>query len=500
MSTRIQLPPWLAAASLVTALGIGGLTGWILATKSGNSGRLVPLFIAGESHQVTNQVSFGAGFRPVVKVALPAVVNISSQRIIRFPPSGPSSPLFGGPFFRQFYGDEFFPEFGVPRQRREQGLGSGVIVSPSGYILTNHHVVQGASEIEVFLADLRRFKARIVGTDPRTDIAVLKVEEKSLPVLALGDSSQVEVGDFALAIGNPFGVGETVTMGIVGAKGRGGLNPENYEDFIQTDAAINPGNSGGALLNIRGELIGINTAIISGGGGNQGIGFAVPSNMARGVMEQILKQGKVTRGYLGISIQDVTPELAASFKLPEARGVLVGDVTPDSPAARAGIARGDVITEVNGERVNDARSLRLRIAQATPDSTVRLKLLRDGREREVSVKLAELPAEAQRQPPIEEEDDRSSALEGVSVSELTPQIARQLNLPLNVRGVVVTRVQSSAAADAGLRRGDVIQEVNRRPVASVADFEQAIRQAGNQPVVLLVNRRGSTSFIAIEPQ
>ncbi|MCI0624706.1 MAG: Do family serine endopeptidase [Acidobacteria bacterium] len=374
------------------------------------------------------------------------------------------------------------------------------MVSPEGYLLTNDHVVAGASEIEIVLADQRILKGRIVGSDPKTDIAVVKLEEKKLPVLTLADSSKVQVGDFALAIGNPFGVGQTVTMGIVGATGRGGFGIEQYEDFIQTDAAINPGNSGGALINVHGELIGINTAIIARGSmGNQGIGFAVPTNMARHVMDQILKHGKVIRGWLGISIQNVTPELAKSFGLTETGGALVGDVSPDSPAARAGVERGDIITAVDGEPVIDSRRLSLRISQAAPETTVRLKVFRDGKEREVSVKLGEMPAEAQR-PGASREGDRSGALQGVAVEELTPQVARQLDLPTGTRGVVVTEVRSGAAADAGLRRGDVIQEVNRKPVASVAEFEQATRQAGNASVLLLVNRRGSTSFIVIEPR
>jgi serine protease Do len=284
-----------------------------------------------------------------------------------------------------------FGPHGLPRERREQGLGSGVIVSTEGYILTNNHVVEGASEIKVHLHDRREFKALVVGTDPQTDIALLKIDATNLPALTLGDSSKLRVGEFVLAIGNPFGVGQTLTMGVVGATGRGGLNIEEYEDFIQTDASINPGNSGGALVNVAGELIGINTAIISRGGGNQGVGFAVPINMARYVMEEILKRGKVVRGWMGMTIQEVTPDIARAFNLAEARGAMVADVMPDSPAARAGIMTGDIIVEINGERVADSRALRLKVAQMSPGTSVTLKLLRPDGEREVKLMLGELP-------------------------------------------------------------------------------------------------------------
>jgi serine protease Do len=332
----------------------------------------------------------------------------------------------------------------------------------------------------------------------KTDIALLKVEGTNLPTLSFADSSQVQVGDIALAIGNPFGIGKTVTMGIISATGRGNLGIEDYEDFIQTDAAINPGNSGGALINTRGELIGINTAILSRAGGNQGVGFAVPGNMARAVMNQLSKGGKVVRGYIGTSIQDVTPEVAKAFGLSEARGALIGDVTTGGPAAKAGIVKGDVITALNGQPVVDNRELRLKISQMAPGTPVKLKLFRDGKERETTVTLGELPAEKQA---AEVEQSQESSMEGISVEGLTPQIARQLELPASINGVLVSGVQEgSAAADAGLRRGDVIQEVNRKPVGSVAEFRQALKMAGKNSVLLLVNRGGQTSFVAIPAQ
>jgi serine protease Do len=399
------------------------------------------------------------------------------------------------PLFRQFFGDDSGGRQ-APREEREQGLGSGVIVSPEGYILTNNHVVDGATDVRVTLLDKREFKASIVGTDPKTDVAVLKIDGSDLPQITVGDSSKVQVGDYALAIGNPFGVGQTVTMGIISATGRGGLGIEDYEDFIQTDAPINPGNSGGALVNDRGELIGINTAILShGSGGNQGIGFAVPVNLARMVMDQIMKNGKVTRAYLGIVPQDVTPAMARAFGVKEHDGALVGDVSPNSPAQRAGVERGDIILQVNGKPVLDANSLRMNISMMLPDSTVTLKVLRDGSTRDLTAKLGELePPKGERA--SSESPTSSGGLEGVSVENLTPQASRQLGLPAGTAGVVVTDISpESPIADSDLQEGDVIQEVNHKPVRSVSEFQKLMHDAGKEPL-LLVNRHGNTFFVA----
>ncbi len=295
-------------------------------------------------------------YAPVVKEVLPSVVNISSSKVVKASAEG-MEQLQMDPMFRQFFGQGGMD---VPKDRREKALGSGVIVSPEGYILTNNHVVEGATDVKITLSDKREFQARIVGTDPKTDVAVLKIDASNIAPLTIGDSSKVEVGDVAIAIGDPFGVGQTVTKGIISAKGRGGLGIEDYEDFLQTDAPINPGNSGGALVNDRGELIGINTAIIShGSGGSQGIGFAVPANLARQVMDQILKNGKVVRAYLGILPQDVTPSMAKAFGQKEATGIVVGDVTPSSPAQESGIQRGDIILELNGKPIADSNQLRM---------------------------------------------------------------------------------------------------------------------------------------------
>jgi serine protease Do len=436
-----------------------------------------------------------SGFAPIVKQVLPNVVNISSSKVVRTPNQLEGMP--SDPLFQQFFGKRFGSGPEVPKQRREQSLGSGVIVSPEGYVLTNNHVVDGATDVKVTLSDKRELKAQIIGTDAKTDVAVLKLEGSNFPAITLGDSSKVQVGDYALAIGDPFGVGQTVTMGIVSAKGRGNLGIEDYEDFIQTDAPINPGNSGGALINDRGELIGINTAILShGSGGNEGIGFAIPVNLARDVMNQIMDHGKVIRGYLGIVIQPITPAMAKALGQSEPHGVLVGDVSPKGPAQASGVERGDVILDLNGKAINDSNELRNTIAMMQPGETVKLKISRNGSTRDVSVKLGELPGtkeEAQN----ERGDASKDALEGVSVENLDTETAKELGLPASTRGVVVTEIEpSSPKADSGLRKGDVIQEVNHQPVHNVAEFEQALHKAGKENALLLVNRGGTTLFIA----
>jgi serine protease Do len=435
------------------------------------------------------------GFAPIVKEVLPNVVNISSSKVVRTPNQMPEG-MQTDPFFQQFFGQGFGNRPEIPKDRREQSLGSGVIVSPEGYVLTNNHVVDGATDVKVTLSDKRELKAQVVGTDPKTDVAVLKLEGSKFPAITLGDSSKVQVGDYALAIGDPFGVGQTVTMGIVSAKGRGNLGIEDYEDFIQTDAPINPGNSGGALVNDRGQLVGINTAILShGSGGNEGIGFAIPINLARDVMGQILDHGKVTRGYLGVVVQPITPAMAKALGQTELKGALVGDVSPRGPAQLSGVERGDVILEINGKVVNDSNELRNTVAMMQPGEAVQLKISRNGSTREISVKLGELPVskqEAQNQP----EGASKDALEGVSVESLNAETAKQLELPESTKGVVVTGIDpSSPKAESGLRKGDVIQEVNHQSVHNVAEFEQAMHKSGNS-ALLLVNRGGTTLFIA----
>jgi len=429
-----------------------------------------------------------------VKRVLPAVVNISSSKVVK--ETAQDMPQGVDPFFRQFFGEG--QRFNVPQQRREKALGSGVIVSPEGYILTNNHVVDGATEVVVTLHDKREMKARVIGTDPRTDIAVLKIDGSNFPALTLGDSTKVEVGDVVLAIGDPFGVGQTVTAGIVSATGRGGLGIEQVEDFIQTDAPINPGNSGGALVDDEGHLIGINTAILSGNsGGNQGIGFAVPINMARHDMDQILAHGKVEHGYLGILPQDVTPALAKAFNTKNTNGALVGEVTPDSPAAHAGLKQGDIIVEVNGEPVADGNQLRSKVGMMNPNTTATLKVLRDGKVENVAVTLGEFPSKEERASAGDKNSEQG--LQGVTVENLSAETASELRLPAGTKGVVVDKVDpASRAAEAGLQRGDVIQQVNHKAVSNAKEYGQAVTASNqNEPVLLLVDRNGSTMFLAV---
>jgi len=473
----------------VTGFGIARATQKSVTTSSPAANPPATLKLAD-----VNEGPSKTSYAPVLKNVLPSVVNISSSKVVHNRMEG-AEQLQMDPFFRQFFGNGGNGQFDIPKDRREKSLGSGVIISPEGYVLTNNHVVDGATEVKVTLSDKRECDARIIGTDPKTDVAVLKIDAEKLSPVTVGDSSKVEVGDVALAIGNPFGVGQTVTKGIISATGRGNLGIEDYEDFIQTDAPINPGNSGGALINDRGELIGINTAIIShGSGGSQGIGFAIPANLVRQVMDQILKNGKVVRAYLGILPQDMTPGMAKAFGEKDNRGIVVGDVTPDGPAKSAGVQRGDVLLEVNGKPVTTSNQLRNSISMMPPGTSVNLKLLRDGSERNISVKLAEMPTETAK---LNSRDEGgSNALEGVEVSNLNGEIAQELGIPPSTTGVVVSNIDpSSKLADSGLRRGDVIQEVNHQPVKNVAEFQSAIKKDGSEPL-LLVNRGGRTLFIA----
>ncbi len=500
MSGKFEIRRSMAVLALVAASVGGGLVASMAVHSPGSS---VPVFVStAQAAAVEPQQMLS--FSGVVKRTAPAVVQIDSTKVIKASDQrrGNSRSMpFDDPFFRRFFGDGDMPQ---PRDRREQGLGSGVIVNSDGYILTNNHVVEGATSVKVTTSDRREYTAKVIGTDSQTDVALLKVDGKNLPSLSLS-GNKPDVGDLVLAIGNPFGIGQTVTMGIVSATGRNlGGRIEAYEDFIQTDAAINPGNSGGALINTRGELIGINTAIIpGGGGGNQGIGFAVPVTLAKNVMDQLMRSGKVTRGYIGAYLQDVDPNLAKAFKLGEARGVAITNVDSGTPADKAGLKSGDVVTQVNGEPVADVNSLRLRIASMAPGTNVKFGILRDGRAETFNVTLGERPenndgTSRSRGNRPGSNQGRHSALEGVSVDDLTPQMARQLNLDRGTTGVVVTEVdESSAAAEAGLERGDVIMQVNRTNVKSADDFDRLARQSSGS-TLLMVNRQGRTFFVAIE--
>jgi Do/DeqQ family serine protease len=380
--------------------------------------------------------------------------------------------------------------------RRQGGLGSGVIVSAEGYLLTNNHVVDGADKVRVELSDKRSFTAKVVGTDAASDLAVLKIEAAGLPALAFGNSDSLRVGDVVLAFGNPLGIGQTVTMGIVSAKGRAtGMGDGSFEDFLQTDAPINQGNSGGALVNTAGQLVGINSQIVSPSGGNIGIGFAIPSRMAESVMTQLVKGGRVQRSQLGVAIQGVSPEMAASLGLKDERGALVSSVSKDSPAEKAGLERGDVIVSMDGVAVSDGNALRNRIASSTPGATVTLGLVRDGGEKTVSVKLRELPSTQTAD--VTGEPAEGGRL-GLSVRPVTPEDARELGLESR-KGLLVAEVDPAGpAALAGIQPGDVIEEVNRKPVADAAELRAAAKSSGERPALVLVNRKGASLFLAME--
>jgi serine protease Do len=439
-------------------------------------------------------------FAPVVKRAMPAVVNISSSKVVK---DQPQQGFFDDPFFRQFFGNRMPQQQERPRSERATSLGSGVVVSPDGYILTNNHVVEGATDVKVSFADKEEYPAKVIGTDKYTDVAVLKINKTGLATLPFADSNHAEVGDVVLAIGEPFGLGQTVTMGIISAKGRAGLGIERFEDFIQTDAAINRGNSGGALIDTRGDLVGINTAILSGEtGGNQGIGFAIPANLAKNIMDQLLKSGKVTRGYMGILPQELTPDLAKSFGVSSTHGVAVANVVADSPAAKAGLKVGDVILAVNGTNVEDVNSFRLQIAGFAPKTTVRLKVDRNGQTMDIPVTLGEFNLEAENKGDNEPNlpgGGEKGALKGLSVQALTGDLRQQLQVPEGTQGVVVTDVDpDSAASAAGLQQGDIIVQVNRKPVNTVSEFNAAVKAGVSRESTLLLVKRGQgTQFVVV---
>lgn len=432
----------------------------------------------------------GKAMAEVTAAVKPAVVNISSTKTIRTP--GYQSPFFDDPFFRRFFGDDF-GHFGRPREYKQSGLGSGVIVDRDGYILTNNHVIRDADEIMVKLSDKREFRGKVIGTDPKTDLAVIKIDSNHLPVIKLGDSDRLNVGETVIAIGNPFGLNQTVTSGIVSATGRANVGIADYEDFIQTDAPINPGNSGGALVNVRGELVGINTAIFSTSGGYQGIGFAIPSSMAKAVMDNLIHKGKVVRGWMGISIQPVTPDLAKQFGIKDDKGALVGDVIEDGPAEKAGLQRGDVIIEYDGKDVSDPSGLRNIVAATPPGKKVTLKIMRDGRMQKVDVTITELPADMQKL-----HGGFDNLLKGVMVQGLTAELKKSLAIPKRITGVVVTDIDDSSPASGFLMQNDVIIEINRKRINSTKDYEAIVSKIkSDQNILLLVFRNGSTTYLSL---
>ncbi len=439
-------------------------------------------------------------YADLVEKASPAVVRITAVVKKSAPERRMNSPFED--FFRQF-----------PEQRQNQrpvrGFGSGVLVSADGTILTNHHVIADAEKITVEMEDNKSFDAKVLGSDPPSDLAVLKIEGKSFPSLSLGDSDKVLVGDIVLAIGNPLGIGQTVTSGIISAKGRRtGLGDGSFEDFLQTDAAINRGNSGGALINLSGELIGINSQILSPTGGNIGIGFSIPSNMAKSIMEQLVKTGNVRRGMLGINIQNISSDIAKQLDLKDTNGVLVSDVQKGSAADKAGVKRGDVITAINGELVEDGNILRNKVAGTQPGTEITLSLVRDGNKQDVKATLGEFDpktAESGSSPDDDSDNDDGDTKDqggrlGLNLQPLTRSIAKNLNIPAEVKGLVVTAVDPNGPAAAeGIRRGDVILEVNRTLVETLSDVRKALDKTGDKPVLLLISRGGRAVFISVKP-
>jgi Do/DeqQ family serine protease len=443
----------------------------------------------------------GFSYADVVSHVSPAVVTVHSD--IR---SRASQSPFGDDPFGQLFGNRGRQGQQPPAQRRAQALGSGVIVSPDGYILTNFHVIDGAQQIKVDLNDNRTVDAKVVGTDAPSDLAVLKVNASSLPVLSLGNSDGVRVGDVVLAVGNPLGVGQTVTMGIISAKGRQtGLSNGSFEDFLQTDAPINQGNSGGALVNTNGELVGINSQILSGTGGSIGIGFAIPSNMAKTVMDQLIHSGKVRRGQLGIVVQKVSSDIASSLGMKETGGVIVSQVQPGSAADRAGIKQGDVITTLNSLTVNDPNTFRNAVAGTQPGSPVTLNIVRNGNSQQIKATLGEFTPD---KGDAEDEDasnpkDKtgSTGRLGIGVQPVTPETIRQLQLPAGTTGLLVGQVDPNGpASDAGIQEGDIIVQVNQQPIRSAADLQGALGRSGTRPALVLVNRRGTTIFMTVHPR
>lgn len=502
-STSLWLSALLIGAGVVIGLAVASDLGWL------PFGHAVPEPAAPSHAPAPTPVAVPPSLVPgsdqnfvrIAKAVTPAVVNISTMRQGRESGQGHSTP-FDDPFFRRFFGDEFFRRFEAPKERKERSLGSGVIVDATGLIVTNNHVVNKADEIKVLLSDKREFKAKLVGTDSKTDLALLRVEAENLHTIPWGDSDALEVGEFVLAVGNPFGLNQTVTMGIVSAIGRASMGIAEYEDFIQTDAAINPGNSGGALVNVRGELIGINTAIFSQSGGNMGIGFAVPSAMARSVLEQLIKGGKVVRGWLGVSIQELSPELAQQFGITETKGVLVSEVLDGSPAKRAGLERGDVILEYDRKPVESPSQLRNAVARTTVGKKTTIKYVRDKRTKTVEIAIDEQPKSVAKSGGEESEESVSSSgvLSDLEVREVTAELAKRLGLAATEKGVVISQVRSgSVAEEAGLKEGDLILEINRRPVTTLRSYENAASQvAKDQPVLLLIKRQGRTLYITLK--
>jgi serine protease Do len=476
-------------------------------SNSGSENHSVSINVE-DTHPSRNAVAV-ASYSEAVKRAAPSVVNIYSSKTVT---DSSDNAVLSDPILRHFFGDHLV---GSPEEHskphRSQSLGSGVICTADGYILTNFHVVDDADDIRVNLADGRtEYSAKMVGADPQTDVAIVKINATNLPAITMGDSDELRVGDVVLAVGNPFGVGQTVTMGIASAVGRGGFGVEDVEDFIQTDASINPGNSGGALIDAHGRLIGLNAAILSRSGGNQGIGFAIPVNLARESMEQILKYGRVMRGYLGVTTQALTPDLAKAFKLPQKQtGALVGEVSPNSPAASAGLKEGDIITSFNGKAVNGSRELGLLIAQSSPNRGANVQVLRQGKTKRIKMTLAEVPRAKAQEHSLntkatrvgDSDNSNESSLDAVEISDLSSEVRQMLEIPAAINGAVVAKVEpGSDSYEAGLRVGDVITDVNGQLVKNADVAIQLCHRTRGGMALLRVWSKDGKHYVAVNNQ
>jgi serine protease Do len=494
------------AAGLIAVSGLA----WAAAARLGDA----PVSVKVDHAPVASANSpLGPSYAPIVKRVAPSVVKVLVTERAKKVAAADLPPFFNDPQLREFFGNQFGYQGrgGALQQPAQQGLGSGVIVSADGYILTNNHVVNGADVIKVVLNDGREMTAKVIGTDPQSDLAVVKVDAKNLPAITFADSDIVEVGDRVLAVGNPFGIGQTVTSGMVSGLGRATMDLP-YEDFIQTDAAINPGNSGGALVDAEGRLIGVNTAILSRSGGSQGIGFAIPSNLAHNVMEQLTASGKVVRGYIGVRFQDISPALAEQFKLPTNHGALVTEVISGEPAAKAGMMEGDVLTQLDGKPVVDERHLRLAIANVAPGTKVSAEIIRDGKSLSLNLAVAARPSEQELAQgrghgrrsdrgaeSVPNASDDTGTLNGVGVADLDSQARREFDVPADVRGALVTEVDpASVAATAGLQPGDVIQEINRQPVKNSADAIKLTEKSDTKKTLLRIWNQGGSRFVVVD--
>jgi len=443
-------------------------------------------------------------FSSIAKLVSPSVVFIKVESVQKNIPGLPFESPFDSELFKRFFGDQFPgfpPQQQAPTERRILGQGSGFVyaiekglLSDKSYILTNNHVVEGAEKIRITFQDGREFDAKITGADKKSDIAVLEIKDSTHSALPLGDSSSLEVGEWVVAVGNPFGLSHTLTVGVVSAKGRTGLGINDYEDFIQTDAAINPGNSGGPLLNLDGEVVGINTAIFSRSGGYMGVGFAIPSNLAIGIARQLIDKGEVTRGYLGVVIQELTPELAESFDMKEAKGILVSQVSENSPAAKGGLKVGDLIIAYQGKPVNEIGDFRNRVALTAPGSNAKITIIRNGKQKNISVEIGNLSNEKQ----LAKRPAQITVELGLTVQTITADLAEQFDVESG-KGVVVTNVKNgSIAAIAGVRIGTVILQVNQQDVNSAAEFKRAIEKRNEKKkVLLLISDRGMSRYLVL---